>query len=59
MAVTFAVLAGLATVAGGWIVRANQYGRIAAMVLLSLFGLTLLWEGLADRLMDPDDVGDS
>ena len=31
MAVTFALVATLAAVAGGWAVEANQYGRLAAM----------------------------
>ena len=34
-------------------VRANQFGRIAALVLLGLFGLTLLFSSLADRLARP------
>jgi len=50
MAVTFAVVASLATVGGGWAVRANQFGRIAALVLFGLFGLTLVFDSLADRL---------
>jgi cytochrome c biogenesis protein CcdA/thiol-disulfide isomerase/thioredoxin len=53
MAITFAALAAVATVGGGWIVRANQYGRIAAMILLAILGLTLIWDGLADWLMRP------
>jgi len=53
MAITFSILAALATAAGGWIVRANQYGRIAALVILAVFGLTLLWPALADRLSRP------
>src|SRR5215813_11053600 len=53
MAITFAALAAVATVGGGWIVRANQYGRIAAMAVLAILGLTLVWEGLADRLTRP------
>src|ERR1700704_3205557 len=53
MALTFAGLASIATVGGGWIVRANQYGRVAALVLLAAFGLTLVWPGLADRLSRP------
>ncbi|MGB7038363.1 MAG: cytochrome c biogenesis protein DipZ, partial [Xanthobacteraceae bacterium] len=40
MTVTFAAVATLAAVAGGWAVSANQYGRTAAIVLLALFGLT-------------------
>jgi cytochrome c biogenesis protein CcdA/thiol-disulfide isomerase/thioredoxin len=53
MAIVFTALAAVATVGGGWIVRANQYGRIAAMILLAIFGLTLIWAGLADRLTRP------
>src|SRR5580704_4960942 len=47
MTVTFAA------VAGSWAVSANQYGRTAAIVLLALFGLTLLFPGLADWAMRP------
>src|SRR5271170_7737665 len=53
MCITFAVVASLATVGGGWAVRANQFGRIAALVLFALFGLTLLFSSLADRLSRP------
>jgi cytochrome c biogenesis protein CcdA/thiol-disulfide isomerase/thioredoxin len=53
MAVMFALVATLAAVGGGWAVSANQYGRIAALVLLALFGVTLLSRALADRLTRP------
>jgi cytochrome c biogenesis protein CcdA/thiol-disulfide isomerase/thioredoxin len=53
MCITFAVVASLATVGGGWAVRANQFGRIAALVLFALFGLTLLFSSLADRFSRP------
>ena len=53
MAVTFAVVATLASVVGGWAVAANQYGRVAALSLLVLFGLTLLFPSLSDRLTKP------
>jgi len=53
MALMFMAVASLAAVGGGWAVQANQYGRIAALVLLALFGLTLLLPSLADRLMRP------
>jgi cytochrome c biogenesis protein CcdA/thiol-disulfide isomerase/thioredoxin len=43
----------LAAVAGGWAVEANQYGRAAALALLALFGLTLLFPGLADHITQP------
>jgi len=53
MAVTFALVASLATIGGGWAVRANQYGRIAALILFGIFGLTLLFSSLAERLARP------
>ena len=53
MVVTFALVASLAAVGGGWAVRANQFGRIAALILFGLFGLTLLFSSLADRLTRP------
>lgn len=53
MAATFAVVASLAAVGGGWAVEANQYGRIVATVLLAIFGLILLVPALADRAMAP------
>jgi cytochrome c biogenesis protein CcdA len=53
MALTFAVVASFAAVAGGWVVEANQYGRIAALVLMAAFGLTLVFPELADRVMRP------
>jgi cytochrome c biogenesis protein CcdA/thiol-disulfide isomerase/thioredoxin len=53
MAITFAIVAALATAGGGWVVRANQYGRLIALVVLGLLGITLLWPTLADRLSRP------
>ncbi|MGP0058720.1 MAG: cytochrome c biogenesis protein DipZ [Beijerinckiaceae bacterium] len=53
MAITFACVATLAAVGGGWAVQANQYGRFAAIILLTLFGVTLLFPELADRLTRP------
>ena len=53
MALTFALVASLAAVAGGWAVEANRWGRIAALALLALFGLTLLLPGLSARLTRP------
>src|SRR5471032_1334546 len=53
MALTFALVATLAAVGGGWVVQANQYGRWAAMALMAFFGLTLLLPHLADRLTKP------
>jgi cytochrome c biogenesis protein CcdA/thiol-disulfide isomerase/thioredoxin len=53
MVVTFALIASLAAVGGGWAVRANQFGRIAALVLFGVFGFTLLFSSLAERLSRP------
>jgi cytochrome c biogenesis protein CcdA len=53
IAVTFAAIATLAVVAGGWAVDANQYGRTIAVVVLAAFGLTLIFPSLADRAMRP------
>jgi cytochrome c biogenesis protein CcdA len=53
MALTFALVASFAAVAGGWVVEANQYGRTAALALLAAFGLTLIFPGVADRVMQP------
>jgi cytochrome c biogenesis protein CcdA/thiol-disulfide isomerase/thioredoxin len=53
MAVMFAAIATLAAVGGGWVVRANEYGRIASMALLAIFGLTLVFPSLSDYLTRP------
>ncbi len=53
MAVTFAGVATLAAVGGGWAVEANQYGRFAAIALLAFFGATLVFPELATRLTRP------
>ncbi|HVZ00620.1 MAG TPA: cytochrome c biogenesis protein DipZ [Dongiaceae bacterium] len=53
LALTFVLFASVATVGGGWIVTANEYGRDAALVLLALFGLTLLIPSLAERITRP------
>src|ERR1700691_2892656 len=53
MALTFAAFAAVATAGGGWIVRANQYGRDVSLIVLAIFGVTLLWPALADRISRP------
>ncbi|KAF1024230.1 MAG: Protein DipZ [Pseudomonas sp.] len=53
MAVTFAAVASLAAVGGGWVVQLNQYGRWLALLFVALFGLTLLLPQLAERLTRP------
>ncbi len=53
MAVMFALVATLAAVGGSWAVQANQYGRFAAILLLGVFALTLIFPSLSDRLSRP------
>ncbi|SDI22930.1 cytochrome c biogenesis protein DipZ [Variovorax sp. OV700] len=53
MALAFAAVATLAAVGGGWIVTLNEYGRYAALAMLALFGATLLFPAVADRMSRP------
>jgi cytochrome c biogenesis protein CcdA/thiol-disulfide isomerase/thioredoxin len=53
MALAFTAVATLAAVGGGWAVEANEYGRFAALGLLAVFALTLMFPALADRLSRP------
>ena len=53
MALTFALLASLATIGGTWLIEVNQYGRYAAMLLLLLLGMTLIFPSWSERLMRP------
>ena len=53
MALTFAVVATLAAVGGSWAVKANEAGRWAALGLLALFGLALIFPALSDRATRP------
>ncbi|HET9354259.1 MAG TPA: cytochrome c biogenesis protein CcdA, partial [Sphingomicrobium sp.] len=53
MAITFAGVATLAAVGGGWAVAANSAGRWVAITLLAGFALLLIFPSLADRAMRP------
>jgi cytochrome c biogenesis protein CcdA/thiol-disulfide isomerase/thioredoxin len=53
MVITFALVATLAAVGGGWAVHANQYGRYFALLLFAILGITLIFPSLADRLARP------
>ena len=53
MALTFAGVATLAAVGGGWAVQANQVGRWIALAVMAVLGLTLIMPSLADRLTRP------
>jgi cytochrome c biogenesis protein CcdA/thiol-disulfide isomerase/thioredoxin len=53
MAATFAIVATLAAVGGGWAVQANAIGRWAALILLALFGIALVFPSISERLSRP------
>jgi len=53
MAITFAGVATLAAIGGGWAVAANSAGRWIAIILLAAFALLLIFPSLADRAMRP------
>jgi cytochrome c biogenesis protein CcdA/thiol-disulfide isomerase/thioredoxin len=53
MALTFAAVATLAAVGGAWAAHVNQYGRVLALIVLSVLALTLLSPRLADALAHP------
>ena len=53
MALTFALVATLAAVGGGWAVRANQYGRYIALAVLAVLGVTLLSSHFAEWISRP------
>ena len=53
MALTFAIVATLAAVGGGWAVQANAIGRWVALALLAFFALTLIFPALSDQITRP------
>jgi cytochrome c biogenesis protein CcdA/thiol-disulfide isomerase/thioredoxin len=53
MGLTFAAVGTLAAVGGAWAVRVNDYGRLLAMILLTVSGLTLVSETLANWITRP------
>jgi cytochrome c biogenesis protein CcdA len=53
MGLTFAAVGTLAAVGGAWAVRVNDYGRLLALILLTVSGLTLLSETLANWITRP------
>jgi len=53
MATSFVGVATLALVGGAWAARANELGRIAALVVLGVMGLALLLPKVAERLTRP------
>jgi cytochrome c biogenesis protein CcdA/thiol-disulfide isomerase/thioredoxin len=53
MAVTFAGVATLAAIGGGWAVTANRVGRGIALTLFAGFALLLIFPSLSERVMRP------
>jgi cytochrome c biogenesis protein CcdA/thiol-disulfide isomerase/thioredoxin len=53
LALTFAAVATLAAVGGGWAVRLNRDARVLALVVLGTFGVALLSSRVADWLARP------
>lgn len=53
LAFGFAGVASLAAFAGNWAVTANHHGRLMALTLMTLFGVTMLFPALATRLAAP------
>ena len=53
MAITFTAVGSVATLAGDWVVRANQLGRGVALAVFGLLGLAHVLPAIADRLSRP------
>ena len=53
MAVTFGAVGTLAAVGGAWAVHANQWGRVAATLVLAGVGVALLFPAAAERMTRP------
>src|SRR5262245_20189218 len=53
MTVTFAAIATLAAVGGGWAFRVNAYARMFALAFLVVFGVALLSRRVADWISRP------
>lgn len=53
MALTFSAVAIVAAFGGHWVVRLNQGGRIAAMMIFVILGLSLLFPSIAEVMSRP------
>src|SRR5262245_27600561 len=53
LVLAFAAVTSLASVAGGWAVEANRYGRFVALALMALFGLAMIRPRRAELLALP------
>jgi cytochrome c biogenesis protein CcdA/thiol-disulfide isomerase/thioredoxin len=53
MSLTFTLFSALAVAGGEWISQASEYGRIIAMTLLGVFGLSLVFPSLSEKMLTP------
>ncbi|MES2744685.1 MAG: cytochrome c biogenesis protein DipZ [Bdellovibrionota bacterium] len=53
MALSFTLFGLLSAAGGNWVIQANSYGRIVAMVVFTVLGLTLLFPAFSQRIMQP------
>ncbi len=53
MALTLALVASLDALGGGWAAEADEYGRLAAMIILAGFGIILLFPAIVERVTRP------
>ncbi|MDR3607804.1 MAG: cytochrome c biogenesis protein DipZ [Oligoflexia bacterium] len=53
MGISFASFAALSVAGGRWVIQASQIGRILALVIFTILGLSLLFSRFAERLAQP------
>jgi cytochrome c biogenesis protein CcdA/thiol-disulfide isomerase/thioredoxin len=53
MALTFSLFSAVAIVGGEWVGRTNEVGRTVAMILLTLFGISLIFPHIAEAALTP------
>lgn len=53
MALTFSLVSGLAVLGGSWATNANNWGRWFALILLTFFGLSLIFPQVFERFFEP------
>src|ERR1700733_4059305 len=53
MALTFSFFSGIAIVGGEWISRANEIGRMIAIALMGIFGLSLVFPHISEVALAP------
>lgn len=53
MCITFSVFSAIAIIGGEWVAQANHYGRILAIVLLTVFGISLVSPRFSEWIWNP------